>query len=364
MDVRPFIAVVDCADRAMLSEVVRRRLTPFAENGTRVGVVLLRTPPRLRDHLLSLGMSVRMSDASVHADWMAVRDLATYAREIGASLLYAHGEVAHSLSALVSPLARIPVVAHATRPIGIADLHAHALCRSTIVVATEAARAQALALGCADVTVVPTPEFDSRDSTTGWTARDGEDDDNARKADARDGPTFGWAGEWADEDNPELFLRAMGKIVSSGAPCRARMAVTSTRVPAHAKRLTTLLGDRLSIVPLAFGRRGFTRDVDVFVRTAWTDAVHLTLVDAFASNLRVIATSVGGSAEFMGSQRRLWLFRPGNEDALAQAMMAALIDEPYDTVGATQAKLQTATNPPSQLLGKLIAARANAQRSG
>jgi hypothetical protein len=60
----------------------------------------------------------------------------------------------------------------------------------------------------------------------------------------------------------------------------------------------------------------------------------------------------------------LWLFRPGDEDALAQALMAALSDEPYDTVGATQAKLQTATSPPSQLLGKLIAARANAQRSG
>jgi len=197
------LALVDGEHDACLQELAVRRLAPLAARSASVHALLTRCDVALAAHLRPLDVRCR-AIAAVAPDWTTVRDLATLAREVNAGVLYAHGTVAHLICAMAAPLVGIPVVAHLWHAITIGDVHASSLCGSTVVTSTEFGRSQALAVGCKDVAVIPTP------------ARKGPE-----VCPRSTGPyTFGWAGAWRGHDAGDLFLAAASMVVAARADVR------------------------------------------------------------------------------------------------------------------------------------------------
>jgi len=297
------LAIVDAEHDACLEELVVRRLAPLPGLGVAVLALLMRCSDRLPAGLRGAGVAARPSAAVASPDWTAVRNLITAAREADAQALYSHGTSAHMLSSLAGPTLGIPVVAHLWRPLAPGDTHAATLCHSTIVVATEAARAHALAAGCADVAVIPTPV---RRGATMITPGAGA-------------CTFGWAASQLETDGWDLFVTAASAVAAASADVRFRCSVPEAARIAMPRSLAP----RSTIMPLGFDGSGFTAGIDVFVHTAWQDATHITLVDALARGLPVVATTADGSAELLERASGLHLYAPGNVDALIDEMLAA-----------------------------------------
>ena len=304
--VRRVMAVADCWHDECLEEVVWRRLAPLAAQGAGVDVLLVRSSLELRGRLVAHGMRVTSGEANGAPDWAAIRDLAVLARGARASVLYAHGEFAHMLCALTGPLLGVPVIAHLTRGVSLIDAHAYSLCKSTVIVATEYARSQALAVGCGDVVAIPTPA--SRDCV--------------RRDSFASTRTIGWAGGWHPDYDPELFLRAAARLLEAHSRVHFRMSVPAGAI-ALSGPLPARLAARFSFVPLRFGRRGFNEGLDCYVHTSAHDATHLTLADALAAGVPVVATTANGSADFLAPTQHARLYAPGDEDALVEALADA-----------------------------------------
>lgn len=308
---RRVMAVADCGHDECLEEVVWRRLAPLAALGAGVDALLVRSSAALRARLVAHGVRVTSAEADGAPDWAAIRDLAVLARHAHATVFYAHGEFAHMLCALTGPLLGVPVIAHLLRGVSLIDAHAHSLCKSTVIVATEYARSQALAIGCRDVVAIATPA--SRDCLRRGTP--------ARPR------TIGWAGAWQPEYDPELFLRAAARLVDGGARVHFRVSVPAGAIT-MSEPLPARLAARFSFVPLRFGKRGFSEGLDCYVHTAAHDATHVTLADALASGIPLVATTANGSADFVAASPHARLYAPGDEDALVAALSEACRDVP------------------------------------
>ncbi len=311
MNVRRILAVADCAHNACLEEAVWRRLAPLFSRGATVDALLVRSSRELCSRLAAQGIRVRLAETQGSPGWAAIRNLAAMARAAEATVLYAHGEFAHMLCALTGPLLGVPVIAHLLRGASLVDAHAYALCRSTVIVPTDFVRSQALAVGCGDVVVVATPAcFDAR--------RPGRSSAGMVIA--------GWAGAWHEDDDPQLFLRAAATVARALPHLRFVMSVPASATASGRAEAAKSLAGRALVIPLRFGTHGFTEHVDLYVHTARHDVIHVTLADALAAGLPVVATTAGGSIELLASGAApaasccAHLYRPGDEQALVRAL--------------------------------------------
>jgi len=300
------LAVIDGGYDECLQEVAWRRVAPLSAMTKRTSALVMHSAPALFEQLTACGVACRAGAGGV-PDWSSVRELATFAGKVKADLLYAHGAIAHVLCALTGPLLGLPVMAHALSSITLADAQAHALCESCVIVANDFARSQALAIGCRNVAVVATPARRAAN-----VPRRGR------------GRVIGWAGTWLDTHGAAAFVRAASGVAETRRDVQFRMACPDAGSGVLAALATS--PRNLAFAPLAFGADGFAAGVDVFAHTAPSDATHVTIVDALASGLPVVATSAGGSAELCRVTRRLRLHRAGDEDALVRAILAACDD--------------------------------------
>jgi hypothetical protein len=301
------LCVVDGGYDECVQEVVLRRVAPLAAMTRAVSALLMHSAPELFEQLCARGVDCRAGSGGT-PDWAAIRELAILAGECKADVLYAHGETAHVLCALTGPLLGLPVIAHLTTPVSLADAHAQALCGSCVIVANDFARSQALAVGCRNVVVVPTAARAA-----------------AKAARERRAPVMGFCGTWLDSHGAITFLRAVNAFSTVRRDVRFRMAVPDAGSGLRGA-LNGPLRDLVEFAPLRFGPAGFAARCDVHVHAASHDATHVTIADAIASGLPVIATTAGGSAELCRLTRRLRLYRAGDEDALVTAMLAACDD--------------------------------------
>src|SRR5262249_38024885 len=67
----------------------------------------------------------------------------------------------------------------------------------------------------------------------------------------------------------------------------------------------------------------FLSDIDVFVLSSLSEGLPLTLLEAMASGRPVVATEVGGVPSVVRASNAGWLCRPGDIDALIDALRAA-----------------------------------------
>jgi len=309
------LALVDGESDDCVQELVRRRLSPLASRAI-VRALLVRCSGDLSSRLEASGIACAHFAIPPSPDWSAVRDTAAVARSHGTQVLYAHGAPAHALCALAGPLLGVPVVAHLTRLPGIADTHAHATCRSALIVPGEQLRAQVVASGCTRVAVVATPAA-------------GE----ARAADTH-ASLIGWAGARRDEDGLDRFLQAAASVARARKGVAFRIAAPASvahEVRAAAARLPA------SVVDLRFGSDGFARGLHVFAHTAWQASAQVTIVDALEAGAHVVAAAGAGTADLVRYGRSLTLYSPGDAAALLRARLDACDSPPASAPASAQA---------------------------
>ncbi len=137
----------------------------------------------------------------------------------------------------------------------------------------------------------------------------------------RIGPlVFGFLGRLVPEKGIETLIAACGLLPSDG--WRLRVAGRAQEGDA---RYRALAGD-LPIEFLGFSDpQAFLDSVDVLVvPSIWREPFGLTVVEAFARGVPVIGSRLGAIADLVGSVGADWLVPPGDRQALAARMSAAM----------------------------------------
>jgi len=129
----------------------------------------------------------------------------------------------------------------------------------------------------------------------------------ARLSAEKDFPTLLHAMAQAADRVPALQLRLVGD-----GPERGRLEQLTREL--NLEQRVTFLGDCAN-VPEQLAQAGF------FVSASLTEGISLTLLEAMAVGLPVVATSVGGNPEIVESGRTGLLVPPSNPAALADAMV-------------------------------------------
>jgi glycosyltransferase involved in cell wall biosynthesis len=95
--------------------------------------------------------------------------------------------------------------------------------------------------------------------------------------------------------------------------------------------MTKPLGERVRLIPRQPLEKvpSFMAAADILVLPSHSEGTPNVVLEALASGRRVVATSVGGVPDLITSPKLGSLVRPGDPDALADALMMAL-RQPYD----------------------------------
>jgi len=137
---------------------------------------------------------------------------------------------------------------------------------------------------------------------------------------------FGAVGRMSPEKNHENLIRAFSQIRRQYSNAFLRLLGSGPLEP-QLRDLARELGIAEFIDFRGFSHdvAGFLEDLDVFVLPSDSEGLPLSLLEAIASGLPVVATSVGGVPRVVSNTKSGWLSPPANPMALARAMNEALL---------------------------------------
>ena len=244
--------------------------------------------------------------------WHTIQHAAVVVRQAQVDVIHAHLWTAHRLAALVGRLTRTPVLATAHgMHVTMQDLEAHLLGDTHLCLVSEAARAHAVAVGARPQRVhvvrngVDTAQFTPQ-----------------RRNDATADVVIGYVGRLSPEKNPQLFVRAAARVARQ-CP-RARFVVVGDgplRAELEGVARDLGLGDAIRFEGIRDDMPGVYARLDVLALTSWHEGTPLVLLEAMASGIPVVATSVGGVPELIEADVTGLLSRPGDDVALATALL-------------------------------------------
>jgi glycosyltransferase involved in cell wall biosynthesis len=244
--------------------------------------------------------------------------LAQHLRETGADIVHTHNVKAHLHGALAAGLARVPVVLSTkhgrnfpTRPLGrLANRLACHLCTNLVGVSADCAaiwhdveraapgKISVIPNGV-DLTAFPVFPRVGKGPVRAVSV--------ARLAAVKDPVTLLQAARRVLDREPDFRLDLVGD-----GPLRSEVEQTIVKLR---------LGDRVYLHGHVDDVRGVLNEASFFVLASTSEGVSLTLLEAMAAGLPVVATRVGGNPEVVGHGETGVLVPPGAPDALADAML-------------------------------------------
>ena len=247
-----------------------------------------------------------------------IHRLAQHLRDIGADIVHTHNVKAHLSGALAAGLARVPVVLSTkhgrnfpTRPLGrLANRLACRVCANLVGVSADCAaiwhdveRASpekiSVITNGIDVTAFPV-SFQAGEGPARAVSI-------ARLSAVKDPVTLLQATRLVLVREPEFRLDLVGD-----GPLRSQVEQAI---------VTLRLGDRVHLHGYVDDVRGVLAGASFFVLASTSEGVSLTLLEAMAAGLAVVATRVGGNPEVVAHGETGVLVPPGAPDALADAML-------------------------------------------
>lgn len=122
--------------------------------------------------------------------------------------------------------------------------------------------------------------------------------------------------------NLTMLIRAFGRM--RGRCPSSTLAIVGDGqerglLEAEANRLG--LSESVHFIGHRSDARALLAGMDLFVNCSVTEGVSLTLLEAMAAGVPVVATGVGGNPEVVSHQQTGWLVPAGDDDALARALI-------------------------------------------
>ncbi len=157
--------------------------------------------------------------------------------------------------------------------------------------------------------------------------RDGEKEDIQRKHSIPAGPVVGIIARLSDVKGHDVLIRAMTKIGAEVG--NAQLVIVGTgKTEAMLKRLVQQLGLNASVhfLPVVNRTREILPLFDLFVLPSLSEGLGLSVLEAQAAGVPVIASRVGGLPHLVEEGKTGVLVEPGNVDALAAAVLTLLKD--------------------------------------
>jgi glycosyltransferase involved in cell wall biosynthesis len=139
-----------------------------------------------------------------------------------------------------------------------------------------------------------------------------------------DRPVVGWVGRLSAEKGPDVFVEALARTVDRRT---IGCLVGDGRERADVERLgdSLGLGDRLRLPGLIADAARLYAAFDLFVLSSRTEGTPISLFEAMAARVPVVATAVGGVPDVVSADDAL-LVPPNAAAALARAIDASLGD--------------------------------------
>lgn len=136
---------------------------------------------------------------------------------------------------------------------------------------------------------------------------------------------FGAIGRLSAEKGYDNLLRVFAELLSS-VP-QARLLIAGEGPERH--RLEALIaelgiGKQVSMPGFIDPVSPLFRQLDVLVMNSFTEGMPMTLLEAVAAGVPIVATRVGGIPEVLDGYQRSTLVAPGNNPQLQQALLEAL----------------------------------------
>ncbi|TPM95033.1 glycosyltransferase family 4 protein [Mesorhizobium sp. B2-1-3A] len=255
----------------------------------------------LTDSLRAAGRDVYIAPLRDDPPWRSIELICTLVRETGVDLIHAHLMNAHTVAAIAGRLSGIPVVATlhgmSLQPQEISV--ARTTGSHTIVVCREA-WSQALAVGLPFESVSLVPNGIDLSVYHPLSAEPGE-----FRQSIGVGPTdklVGFVGRLAWEKGPDKFIKAAEFILQQRP--EVHFAVIGTG--SMEQNLLALvrqhgLAARIHMVGLVRDPSRIYPALDVLLHTSRADAMPLTILEAMASGVPVVAIGVGGIPEIVAA---------------------------------------------------------------
>lgn len=165
---------------------------------------------------------------------------------------------------------------------------------------------------------------------------DKQADRRALSPDSSSGCWFGTAGRLSPVKNQQVLLQAFRKVVDCKPDAHLFVAGRG-ELESTLKGLTDILGLQANVHFLGFRSDipQFLRALDVFLLPSLREGMPLSMLEAMASALPVIASAVGGIPEVFSERPMGKLIDPSQVDQLATAMieMAELSPEGREQLG-------------------------------
>lgn len=143
--------------------------------------------------------------------------------------------------------------------------------------------------------------------------------------DPRDEVVFGSAGRMAPEKNHRVLIEAFALAHRKHSRIRLRLlgsGVLEPKLKEQARRLG--LGDSIEFCGFGHDAPAFLSGLDVYVLPSDFEGLPLSLLEAIASGLPVVATAVDGVPRIVENTDSGWLCPPNNPQALMAAMEGAI----------------------------------------
>jgi len=143
---------------------------------------------------------------------------------------------------------------------------------------------------------------------------------------SREEVVFGFAGRMAPEKNHRVLIEAFGLLRRRNSHVRLRLLGGGPLEPELKQKIHNQgLFEAIEFCGFGHDVPGFLKGLDVYVLPSDFEGLPLSLLEAIASGLPVVATAVDGVPRVVESTDSGWLCPPNNPDALMAAMEAAMV---------------------------------------
>jgi glycosyltransferase involved in cell wall biosynthesis len=138
---------------------------------------------------------------------------------------------------------------------------------------------------------------------------------------------FGTVGRMAEVKDHRVMIDAFARAHREHSHIRLRLLGGGPLEPDLRRQAETLrLSDVVQFCGFSHDVPGFLADLDVYVTSSNAEGLPLSLLEAIATGLPVVATDVGGIPGVVRKTQSGWLSPSRNADALATAMLQAIAD--------------------------------------